>query len=61
MKYKPNVTYQYDNNISKEEGIQRAEEAYNILFSATTEKMEKSSSDADIDFLKKFPWLKNKN
>ena len=67
MKTKPKkkpemkVVYHYEKPKNEEEAKEQARKvsaAYDIIFKATIENMEKSSNPAHIAFLKKFPWLR---
>ncbi len=55
------VVYRYEKPKSEEEAKEQARKvsmAYDIIFKATIEQMEKSSDPKKIAFLKKFPWLR---
>ena len=54
MKYKPELTYQYDGSVSKEEAERNVAKAYDELFKATIEDMKKSPDEATQALLKKF-------
>lgn len=70
MKRKPKkkpemkVVYHYVKPENEEEAKEQARKvsaAYDIIFEETIKRMEKSSDPAHIAFLKKFPYLKNRN
>jgi len=56
------VVYRYEkpkNEEGAKEQARKVSMAYDIIFKETIKRMEGSSDGVHIEFLKKFPWLKD--